>query len=420
MQARGLARLPRRSKREWGVRVVLALLAAMLGLVSVTATLANVIVKIAPERAHALSPGNGVITAALARQRFEVGLQSDIDSEPARLARLALRQDPTAAEALTVLAFQAQLRADVEEARNLFAYSLTLSRRELQPRIWAIEESVMRGDITGALQNYDIALRTSRRAPDMLFPILASAIAEPQVRSRLIEILSDGPDWGRSFVYYVGVSGSDPEATVAFYREGERAGLPIEDIDRAAVVNGLIAHGLFGEAWDYYASFRSGVEPSRSRDPDFLLATEVRAQFDWQATDDAALFASFVTDGKDGRLDFSAPAGIGGVLLQQMQMLPPGTYRIEGHSTGIDESENALPFWRLACGDGRELGRVVMPNSAQSGGAFAGHLSVPADCEVQVLSLVARSSSRIGGMIGQIERVQLVPADISAIGGKAR
>lgn len=400
--------------------MVLALLAAMLGIGSVIGALANVIVKIDPGRAHLLAPGNGVITAALAKQRFEVGLQSGIDSEPARLARLALRQDPTTAEALTVLAFQAQFRADFEEARNLLAYSLTLSRRELQPRIWAIEEAVMRGDIADALQNYDIALRTSSRASDMLFPILASAIAEPQVRSRLIDIIADGPVWGRSFVYYVGVSGSDPEATVAFYREGERASLPIEDIDRAAVVNALVVRELFGEAWDYYTSFRPGAERHRSRDPDFLLSTEVPAPFDWQTTDDTALFASIITDGKDGRLDFSVPAGIGGVLLQQMQILPPGSYRLEGRSTGIDESENELPFWRLACVGGRELGRVVVPSSAQADGVFAGHLTVPPDCEVQVLSLVARPSGKIGGSFGQVEQVQLFPAHIGAMEGSAR
>ena len=96
--------------------------------------------------------------------------------------------------------------------------------------------------------------------------------------------------------------------------------------------------------------------------------------------------------------------------MQQTQLLPPGSYRISGRSRGIDQAERSRPYWVLLCQDGRELGRVEVPNSDVANGEFAGRISVPGDCAVQTLSLIARASDDIAGVSGQIERAMLVPA----------
>src|SRR5690606_28285593 len=129
-----------------------------------SATLANVLVRAEPAYAHRLSPIDGKITAAVAEQSFTLTPDASSASEAARLARLALRQDATAVSALSVLGLQAQLRRDASQARDLFSYAHQLSRRELRTQIWGIEEAVGRGDIAGALEQYDRALRTSHRA----------------------------------------------------------------------------------------------------------------------------------------------------------------------------------------------------------------------------------------------------------------
>lgn len=406
MRRRSLAE---RSPAEWGARAVLAVLAAIIGYASVTASLAAVAVKADPAIAHMLAPWNGHITADLAEQRFTLEPQSGTNSEPARLARLALRQDATAVEALSVLGLQAQLRNDTEQARRLFDYSQALSQRELRPRIWAIEEAVSRGDIAGALEHYDIALRTSRSARDVLFPVLASAIAEPKVRSALVEVMATEPVWGEGFVNYVAASGIDPQAAVRFFSEGQRGALPVDDADRTRVVNALVARGFFDEAWQYYASFRPAAKRHRSRDANFSLITEAPARFDWTAINDSGLSASIQPGGNGGLLDFAASPSTGGTVLRQMQLLPSGTYRLEGHGSGIEQPERSLPYWILTCRDGRELGRVTMPNSAQGNGNFSGRFTVPSDCPVQTLSLVIRPTAEITGVSGQIDRVRLVP-----------
>ncbi len=401
--------LSKRSPAEWGIRGVVAALAAIAGYASVTAALAEVVVKADPAIAHVLAPWNGHITADLAEQRFTLEPQSGPESEAARLARLALRQDPTAVEAFSVLGLQAQLRNDTGEARQLFTYSQTLSQRELRPRIWAIEEAVSRGDIAGALEQYDIALRTSRSARDILYPVLASAISEPKVRSALIEMMARGSVWDDSFVNFVATRAPDPHAAVRFFREGERANLPIDEADRTRVVNALVARELFDDAWRYYTSFRPGADRSRSRDASFSLPAEASAVFDWRAINSSGLSASIQQDEGGGMLDFAASPSTGGTALRQVQLLPPGTYRLEGHSIGIEQPERSLPYWTLTCPGGRELGRVTVSNSAQANGNFSGRFTVPSDCPTQTLSLVVRSSSEIAGVSGQVDRAELVP-----------
>src|SRR3546814_2705464 len=56
------------------------------------------------------------------------------------------------------------------------------------------------------------------------------------------------------------------------------------------------------------------------------------------------------------------------------------------------------------------IARVDVPNSSQAGGRFQGNVSIPANCPVQILALVARSSHEIGGVSGQIDRILIHPA----------
>ena len=96
-------------------------------------------------------------------------------------------------------------------------------------------------------------------------------------------------------------------------------------------------------------------------------------------------------------------------MLRQLQLLPSGNYRLKGHSSGLDQAGAAAPYWALACSDGREIGRVIIPPSTSANGVFSGLLAVPEGCSVQTLTLVARPSDVITGLSGQIDHVALIP-----------
>jgi hypothetical protein len=406
----------KRSAAEWAARGLLAALAAALALASLADSLAAVAVIADPAEAHRLAPWSGRITAALAAQRFALEPTPSTSSDAARLAVLALRQDPTAVDALSVLMLQSQLRNETYRARAIFRVSQALSRRELKPQLWAIEDAVNRGDISDALDHYDLALRTSDVASDLLFPVLAHAVAEPKIRSMLIDKLATRPNWARSFINYLAVNVVDPITTVRFFEQADRASLPILDAERTAVVNAVAARGLYDQAWSYYTLFRrGGVRRDSSRDAHFLISADDPALFDWATLNDAGATASIQRSVGGGLVDFSAPSGAGGAVLKQTELFPPGTYVLEGRSANINLPADSRPYWRLSCQDGREVGRVEVPNSTEANGKFIGVLTVPSQCSVQTLTFVVRSSSELAGVAGQILSVSLHPGERSPI-----
>lgn len=401
---------PRRSATEWGVRGVLALAAAGLGAVSVTHSLAYMIRGSAPARAHALAPWDGRITALVSEQLSGPEAGPADRSRADELARLALRQDPTAVSAVATLGINAQVRGDTAAARRIFAYSETLSRRDLRTRLWAIEDAVGRGNIPGALRNYDVALRTSRVAPDLLFPVLASAISDAEIRQALISTLARRPAWSEPFLGFVAGTGPDARATAKLFEAVQRRGIALPGGAAPALVGRLLAEGQVDDAWRFYTALTPRADRRIARDPDFTANLTSPTPFDWVPITDSGVSATLQRGERGGIFDFAVPPNLGGPVLRQTQLLPPGDYAIEGRSIGIEQADNALPYWTLTCPDGRELGRMVVPNSAQAGGRFAGRFTVPAGCPVQQLLLVARPSEQLSGLTGQIDDIRLQPA----------
>lgn len=401
---------PRRSPQEWGVRFVLAGLVGWVGYLLVMQSVALVLPNSRIEDAYRLAPNNGRIAGRLSQTLYRPDASKADRVRAVAIARKALRHDPTAIEATTNLAADAFVRGDQAEGERLLAYSQKLSRRDLRTQLMAIEVAVAKGDIVSALHHYDIALRTRKNAPKLLFPVLTSALTDPTIRVELVKTLNRQPHWGTGFLSHAAHSDADPAGSAAFFYGLQRARVPVPDGVSAALINRLLAAKLFDEAWAYYAAAHPGSDRRQSRDPAFTHMLEARSSFDWTAQSGLGLSTAILPDARSGLFDFSVSMGSGGTLLQQLQMLPAGNYLLEGHSIGIEQPARSRPYWTLRCQTGGEIGRVELPNSAQASGRFQGAFHVPADCPVQMLALVARSTDDIGGVSGQIDRIAIRPA----------
>ncbi len=401
--------LPRRSAREWGVRAGLALAAAAVGSWSVMQSLAYSERGAAPEVAHKLAPGDGRITAILSEELSGPEATPTDRARADELAKLALRQDPTAVTAAATLGINAQIRGDTAGARRIFAYAQTLSRRDLRTQLWAIEDAVSRGDISAALKQYDITLRTSEYGPDLLFPVLGSAISSPAIREALIETLAAKPAWTQAFIEYLVGSDADPRSVRGLFVGLRHKRVPISDNAQAGLIISLMKQDLKNEAWDYYRSLHPAADRRKSRDDRFSSSLGTPTPFDWEPIENDGLRASIQRANNGGVVDFSAPADIGGVILRQIQLLPPGVYILRGHSANINQPEGSRPYWSLVCDDGKEIGRIDVPNSDQRNGNFEGRFVVPEGCGMQSLQMTVRPSDAVGGVVGQIDRAQLIP-----------
>lgn len=418
-----VAHLKRRSHVEWGVRILLTAVAGVIGYGAATHSLASALPDDRRAQALRLAPSDARLLAQEARAQMleEIGKSAGAKSSAEALARLtgaealahqALKRDATAIPAVTTLGTLAQIRGDLPKARRWMRYSEQLSRRDLTTQLWLIEDAVGREDVAGALRHYDIALRMKRGASDLLFPVLTEASTDPEIASRLVQTLAAKPLWGEQFIAFAASKTPMPDATARLFLALRRAEVPISDEASGALIDALITKHQVEQAWAYFSQIRPNADRTRSRDPNFTATITRASHFDWvTAGDGAGLFASIQRSGDGGLLDFSAPAGASGTLLWQLQMLPAGRYVLEGQSVGVDQPERARPYWLLTCrADGRELGRVAMPNSAENNGRFVGQLTVPAGCISQMLVFIAPGSDEAGGLTGQLEHVQLRPA----------
>ncbi len=360
------------------------------------------------ERAYSLAPWDGRVKGLMAALLSQPGGQARDQRQARTLAVDALRIDPTAIGAVTTLGLDAAAHGDDAGARRAFLYANTLSRRDFRTQLWMVQDAVGRGNISEALRYYDIALRTSPEAPGLMFPVLAGAIAEPAVRQGLIATLARKPGWSEAFVDYVAGNGPDPRVNAAFLSGARRAGVAVPEASSAALIRTLIAKGMPGDAWTYYSAIRPGARRDTLRNPTFAGTNDSPSPFDWVPSNDQGVSTTLAGTASRGTFAFSVQMGFGGLLLEQAQMLPPGTYLLEGQSDGIDQPAASRPYWALVCAaDGRELGRVDVPNVANRAGAFQGRLTVPAGCSFQSLRLMARATDAAAGISGEITEVRL-------------
>lgn len=398
----------RRSPLAWGARALVAIVAACLAYVSVGHTFAYSLRRSAVERAHGLAGWDGRITALLSQRMLADGGIA-AGPEAAMLARSALRFDPTAVAAVSTLGLNAQAQGRTQEARKWFSYASALSRRDFQTQLWLIEDAVSHGDVGAALRHYDIALRTSSSAPDILYPVLVSAIENPDVRKGMARTLAARPIWGSSFLLYTSGNAPDLHAMAALFSEVSQRGGIIPDEAQAYAVDRLVKQGDLETAWRYYSTLRRVTDSNRSRDQYFTADLPFPSILDWKPTNTGEIVVSLQRGERRGVVDFVGPPNIGGVMLRQTQLLAPGTYVLEGHGMNVDLPEGSAPYWTLSCNDGRELGRVAVPNSNRNRGSFGGQFSVPAGCRVQSLTLVARPVNNQTGLSGQIDAAALRP-----------
>ncbi len=401
----------RKSQRlGWGIRAPLALLATILGGYAVTRSAAQVLAKSNVELAHRLAPEDGRITGQLAWQRMSSG-NGNIDPKRIEgLARKALQQDPTVEDAVLALGLNPAVKNDAATTRRLLRYAQTLSRRNAQTQLWAIEDAVSRNDIAGTVYLYDVTLRTKPSLSTLLYPVLIAASTDASIRAALVRRLATQPGWTSNFLQYAADYGENPMAVANLFILLGKQGVTAPPPAQAALINALIGNGAVDKAWEYYAQTHAGADRRRSRDPHFNANPNNATPFDWVPVDDGDGRASIQQDGQGrGIIDFSAFPNAAGPLLRQVQFLTTGQYRLRGRSSG-ERSSAAQPYWVLKCADGRESARIDLPAPSPEGRDFRGDIAVPAGCPIQTLVLMARASNTIEGVSGQIQWVRLEPA----------
>lgn len=400
--------------RTWARRVLVIAAALVVAWFATLHAVASSMKSGAAARAYGLTPWDGQIAGKYARTQIPSRPDAARLAAADAVARAALAHEPTSIDAVATLGFNAQLRGDARRAAALMNLAERLSRRDLLVQIWAIEDHVRRNDVPGSLGHYDIALRTSRKSRDLLFPILASAVADPDIARATTKLLADRPFWAPDFLFYAAGQAPDPRGVASLFARLQTAGYPVAEPARAVLINNLVAKLGFDGAWPYYVRAHPGADRTRSRDQRFRDESASRSPFDWQFFGDGGVSAAVERGAEGNVLGFSIAPGTAGLMARQVQLLPPGSYMLRSVTGRLSAPEAARPTWEVTCLDGRPIDRMPIADPGERRGVAMRRIEVPRDCPVQYLSLRARPHELMTSLDGDIVEASLVPDAASA------
>lgn len=357
-----------------------------------------------PERAAAASPRDARILIAAARDAIDRGATPKSARVRAWVAA-GLARDLTEPALIELRALDRDAAGDHAGAAQLFALSDTISRRSLPTHLWLIQHAVDRGDVAGALGQFDLALRTSTAAPGVLFPVLARASEDPTLTGKIAAILDRPSDWRVPFLHYaIEKADAADGAAAIMLRMHDRAMLRAEKLDQA-LIGGLIAAQEFDLALRVHDSFAPVLASAALiRDPGFTQPA-MGFPFGWGLADSGETMAERgVSGGRPALLYRSMPGGFGDVATQIL-LLAPGTYRFRTRTAQPALDSGANPYWTITCSqeDGPQLALIEQPRQKDATGEA--DFTVPEKCPAQVLALILRQSDTPdqGGAIAAVE-----------------
>lgn len=356
-------------------------------------TYAQVAARSSPATAHAVWPYANEPEARVA----EASLTGATPAKAAAIraeAQRVLLHDPLNAVAARTAGLAAGLAGDGKAARALIAYAQMLSRRDLGAQVALIEFAVTDSDIPSALRHYDIALRGSDEADQLLMPLLVGAARDPQVARSLQPILASRPPWTLRFVY--GMLQARPWSQTflpLLLSTHLSLRVPQEQDFLRRAVQGLVDEGSIGKAARVYtvatgSSLEAGVRNGDLRHDDRL------PPFDWQLVDEPGFTAV------KGPVDGAPPGNVisiiaegeqHGVAAKQLLRLMPGRHVLRFRAGAIPAGRDAGPVVQIACNAkaGSVLVKVVSPAAGPAGVMVSSQLDVPKDCASQWLTIAA-------------------------------
>lgn len=305
-----------------------------------------------------------------------------------RLAIDAIGRDATIAESYSALGLIADLQGDIDTARKAFIFANRITKRNLATHLWFIQDAVERDDSVGALEHFDLALRSSDLAAPILFPVLVRATEEPRLIKPFVVILKRQPDWAPWFMgslVNTGTATTNILKMLEILRTSTVIAPPSLYRDYA---KRLVAQQDYGAAFAAYALGRSSVANAKLiRNGDFRYPDEDGEPFGWTLTNEAGIIAEIaqtenVATGQ--ALQVTTNANANGIAARQLLVLPAGHYRMTGAWSGQLSQAISLS-WRLTCaGQTREMTRA--PFRAE-GTIFAEFVVSKHDCPAQWLEL---------------------------------
>lgn len=394
------------------VILLVALAAAWL---SFAVSASSVLRSVRPDLALEFMPIDARAKARLAELQL-AGTPGDraAASRAGELARGALGRDATVVSAWRTLALVEALGGRAGLSARLFHFAESRSRRDLPTQLWMIENRVAANDVAGALEHYDIALRTSSASAEILIPVMVAATGEASMVAPISRLLASDPPWRRQFIGRLIENAPSPSNAVTIIEASSRSH-PIPDRDLLTFfVKKLVERRAFDESWRIYRLLvpNAPAQPAVLRNGDFERPNPV-PPLDWQ-------FETADGRGADQRQLDHAGAGQSlyvyteasdGVVAWQAMVARPGDHVLSAQVGAVEGEAPTSLVWRVTCANAG--GSVLAESRVDSLGQrarFEMPVRIPTgDCASQWLYLSVRQSADSGPTSAWVDGVRLTP-----------
>lgn len=301
-------------------------------------------------------------------------------------ARDALRAEPLNPRALRLLALNDLLDSKPKAGIELLQLSERVSRRDLGTRLTLIEHYAAIGNVTAALDQYDLALSTSPGAGNALFPVLTGALAEPEIRAGLRQYIRSDRPWVRSFLAYATANANPPDDVARLVMAS--GGLPRHP-DYRELESALLMQLHVKRRYDALRALYLAL-PNAS--PAMLRNVAITGEttnpalrpLTWNTIETPEISSQVDKD-----ITVRVAPGSNGIALQRILYLPPGAYTFGARTSFPDGDGGAT--WELRCLMS-ETGLIWQKHlNASSEQRSAEVWRISPKCTAQLLTLVVTS-----------------------------
>jgi hypothetical protein len=364
-----------------------------------------------PDRALAFVPWEGTALANKADMSLLSG-QKIPAKALAVTARASLRNAPLNPKAVRLLAISAAMDGDEDQASKLVHKAASLTRRDTLTHVFLIEEASRRDDLKTALVHYDLALRTSTIAPQILYPRLLKAIELPEVRAALKPYIRSGEQWTIDFVNFSKDQGKDLTPLVDLMLETD--GAPDPEIARglrANVISALYARQQYAQIARLLRAEPGADRVLTGVGLETLDQNKGFGSAGWQLLNDAEVGATGQVDAKGAAMSIYANPETTRPVARKLLFLSPGRYRFSFKLAPINQGEGSAIGWNLRCAQAK--GAVLWRLDGVLTGRNA-EWNVGQGCPVQVLEIVATGGRGQTGMEAILSNVSLARSGVRA------
>jgi tetratricopeptide (TPR) repeat protein len=368
-----------------GFAVVLAVFASLDAFVAVAAR-GN------PLLALRIAPRNPVALAVHGDIAWGEGGNASSDRRIRMIAEQSLSGLALNPRAIRLLGFARDADKQPQAARRLISLAEKASRRDIGTQLWLIEAAVAAGNVGQALHHYDIALLTNPRTADVLFPKLAAALDDGQIRAGLTPYVRSNTGWLSAFMDHA-IWKTDKADMLAQTLLGA-GGLRDTAENRSTesqLIGQLAKQAKYDAAREFFLSLE-GIDRNVLQSADLQNVPEYArfAPISWRLENTSGVSAVAEGEHKNIKLRIFVSPETTGIAAQKLLFLAPGAYSFAYTTGPVVFGSRSNAYWVINCvtvNDAKPVLRddlLPHPGNQRRSAAFR----IDSACPTQLLQLV--------------------------------